>query len=694
MNKLFKLKINYFIKKLYIKKKKIAIAFSGGIDSNLLLYFYKNFLGKKIILIYIIHNVKKKYNNVIRNCKIISRINNLRIIFKKINIKKKKIKKLGVEGALRYYRYKKFFKILKRKKIKVLLIGHNNNDFIETFFINIFRGTGIYGLFSMKKIIEKDNIFFIRPFLKISREYLIEKILKNRKKIILIYDYTNNNLSILRNYIRNIIIKYFNNKINYSNSLNNFIDNLKEYSKILKDVANKDINDTGLKILNIAKLKKIRRKNLFIHFIKNYFKIPSKKWLEEFDKQIINNNLFIKKKNHIITSNKGKLLYKKMKILVQKYGGTSLGNKKKIKNVAKKIKEFIKKKYKLIVVVSAMCGTTNNLYKTCFLSKKFSDIILFTGEYISLGILCSYLRLINVKVNYLTSWQIPILTDSNFSFAKIRKIYTSKIYNYFIRYDVIIIPGFQGVNKKGEITTIGRGGSDATAIELSNSINSKCLIYTDVNGIYDKDPNIFKNCKLLKSINYKELMEVSSLGAKVFQLDSVINCIKKKVNTRILSSFSKFKNVNHEQKRGTSINFCDFKMKKNISIVLTHENMLTFVNNKNINLKIIKEFSKKKIIIDNLCFLKLKNNFFLSFSINRKIKFNTKYKHKLKKMIKVSLVGIGIKNYSNNFLKIISILKNRKVCYYCFTTSEIKISFLIKEKYKKKIIKLFNNFII
>ncbi|MGX7577258.1 tRNA lysidine(34) synthetase TilS [Candidatus Vidania fulgoroideorum] len=663
------------------------MAFSGGIDSNLLLFFYKKFLKSKIHLIYIKHNnslVNKKI------CKEISYINKTKIIIKNIKVKNKKIKELGIEAAFRYYRYKKLFKTLKKKQIKYLILGHNNNDLIETFFINLFRGSGLYGLASMKQIQNINQIVVIRPFLKLNRNMLVKKILKN-KKILLYQDRSNNNLKIFRNCIRKLLLNFY--KINnFEKSINNYIKNAKYSLKIIKSVALKDIQKTLLNINKINKLKIVRRTNLIIYFLrKNKFFLYNKNFIKEILKQIKNKKILVKKRGNIITTKNKKLVLKKMNIIVQKYGGTSLGNKKKINNISKKICKFLKKNTKIIVVVSAMAGYTNKLSNYLKNQNKFSDIILFTGEYISLGILCNYLKKKKKQVDYLTSWQIPIITNRCFSRAKILKIYTKKIYKYFLKYDVIIIPGFQGITKNGEITTIGRGGSDNTAIELAYYLNAKiCYIYTDVNGICNKDPKLFKNAKIIKKINEHELIEISSLGAKVFQLDSVINCVKKRVNTVILSSFSKFKTIKKEKKKGTRVIFNN-KM-NNFSIVFNKVNMLSFVLKKNYSISIIKNITKKNINIDNLCFFNYKKKFFLSFSVERTNRVKINYKYRQKKMIKLSIVGIGLKNYSNNFVKIIALLKNNYIKYYCFTTSEIKISFLIEKKYKQKILKTFDNF--
>ncbi|WP_458659138.1 tRNA lysidine(34) synthetase TilS [Candidatus Vidania fulgoroideorum] len=706
MIKIFlKNKINIFIKKIS-KKNKIAIAFSGGIDSNILLSIYKKIIKKKILLIHINHNISNNSKIIERICSEIAKVNKTKILIKQIKIKKKKIKRYGLEAAARYYRYKKITEILKKRNIKYIIFGHTNDDLIETFFINLIRGTSVCGILSLKKVTKLNNIIFIRPLLNYNRNLILKKL---NLKLIIAYDISNNCLKIKRNFIRIIINKLLLKKFNFFNlSINKFIKNINLISKFIKRLTNIDYKKTNMKLSKVLLLSDFRISNLLkYYFARKKFLIPSKNWIKEFIKQIKNSKkVLIKKKNFFFFIYKKKILIKKMNILVHKYGGTSLGKINRIKKVSEKIKKFVNNNYKLLVVVSAMSKYTDNLIKKYKktnknINSKFYDIIVSTGELVSLGLLCSCLQKINVRVNYLTSWQIPILTNGNYSNASILKINFEKILKNFVKNDVIVVPGFQGINEIGEITTLGRGGSDNTAIEFAYYLNAKkCFIYTDVKGIYNKDPKLSNNIKIIKKINSKEILEMSSLGSKVMQLNSMVNCINKKIKTSVLSSFEKFKSIKSENKKGTLIVHYNFMNKKNItSIVTSEEIMCTFLFNKKKKIiKLINYFNSNNLPIDNICFNYYKKTNFLSFSINKSYSKYIKilkqiYSKNIKiknRMCKLTLIGIGIKNYSNNFVKILYSLKNN-LHFYCFTTSEMKISFLFKENKKERILKIIEN---
>ncbi|MGX7589561.1 tRNA lysidine(34) synthetase TilS [Candidatus Vidania fulgoroideorum] len=630
--------INKKIIKIIKKEKKIALSYSGGIDSNILMFLLKKF-KKKIILIHINHNLigSKRIEKI---CKINSIILKSKIIIKKVFPRKKKIKSNGIEKELRDLRIDKIVKTLKNENIKIIFIAHNNNDYIETFFINLFRGCGKNGLYSMKIIKKIKKIIFIRPLLNFNRNYLIKK---TNKKIIIANDIMNNNENILRIFIRNnIIIK--NKFLNTLKSVNKFISNLKKKNLNINLKINKNI---------LKKLKNSSKKNFFLIKKKKYFSVCKKK--------IIKNE---------------------MNLLIHKYGGSSLKNFKKIKKISLKIKKIILEGYKIVVIVSAPGKTTDKIKK--IFSKNFKendkyyDICIGLGEYLSVALLCSFLKKNNVNCNYLTSWQIPIITNNNFSYSKILKIKTQKIINYLKFYDVIVIPGFQGITNKGEVTTIGRGGSDNLAIEISKYLNCKCFMYKDVKGIYSSDPKIFKNSKLLNKVKGEELLESISIGSKILQIDSVINIIKNNLNIKILSSFEKYINMKKEKKKGSVI-----KKRFFYSFFDCKKVFFYFLKNK---VNIISLIKKKKIIIDNINIIK-KKNYYIQFSSEKKIK-NLKFK----RCLKFSIIKLGVKEYSRNFYEIIEMLERCKIKYFCMSVSEIRISFLSSKKYKKKIINIIRRY--
>ncbi|MGX7589281.1 amino acid kinase family protein [Candidatus Vidania fulgoroideorum] len=375
-----------------------------------------------------------------------------------------------------------------------------------------------------------------------------------------------------------------------------------------------------------------------------------------------------------------------MKIVVKKFGGVSLKNMFMIEKISKKIIFYLKKKNKIIVVVSAMGNTTDNLInlyrKTKNKIDESYDCVISAGEQISAGILNAILKKRKIKSKILLGWQIPIKTKGKYGKSKIKKINSKKILKEFKRNNVLIIPGFQGINKNGNITTLGRGGSDNTAIELANCFKSKCYLYKDVEGISFVDPKVFKTDSL-KEINCYELLEMSSLGAKILQIDSVINCIKDKTKVFVLSS------LNKNMKKKTKI---IFKIKK-IGLKSIHfsKKKLYFCKyQKNID-KLLKDFKNNNLDIDDV---KIRSNEIVFSSdscfnsIKTLIEKNNLFLKKNKKITKVSLIGLGIKNYDFNLIKIIRLLIKNKIKFNSLTSSEVSVSFFSKSN-KVKIIKIF-----
>ncbi|XAO72585.1 MAG: tRNA lysidine(34) synthetase TilS [Candidatus Vidania fulgoroideorum] len=292
-----------------IKKGELAIAFSGGIDSN---YLINIFLNKKLKLIHINHNTNKKCIKNKYICKKIAEINKIKIFFGEIKINKKKIKKYGFECVARIERYKKILEICKKKKIKMIILGHNFNDYIETIIMNIFRGTNLYGINSFKYKFKMKKIVFIRPILKYNKEYIIKNVKK--PKLIAIDETNNKNI-----YFRNIIRKYLNkiikkqNKNKIQKNIKKFIKNTKENIKLTNELAKIDINKTKLKIKKLKNMKETRIRNILTYIIKKDNKqIPSRNWLKEITKQIKTG-----KHSILIKKNKFKLFVKNKKIKIK-----------------------------------------------------------------------------------------------------------------------------------------------------------------------------------------------------------------------------------------------------------------------------------------------------------------------------------------------------------------------------------------
>jgi len=233
-----------------------------------------------------------------------------------------------------------------------------------------------------------------------------------------------------------------------------------------------------------------------------------------------------------------------MKIVIQKYGGTSVESTDKIISVSKRIRQYIENQYSVVVVVSAMGNSTNTLVKLAYEisnnpSKREMDMLLSTGEQISISLLALALHEIGIDAISYTGSQVKVITDDNFSNAKIQSISTDKILNSLKQNKVVIVAGFQGIDMQDNITTLGRGGSDTSAVALAAVLGAReCEIYTDVDGIYTADPRITKNTKKLKEISYEEMLELSRLGAKVLHSRAVEFAKKYNIILHVRSSFS------------------------------------------------------------------------------------------------------------------------------------------------------------
>ena len=234
-------------------------------------------------------------------------------------------------------------------------------------------------------------------------------------------------------------------------------------------------------------------------------------------------------------------------LVVQKFGGTSVGNIERIKNVAKKVEAELKKNNQVIVVVSAMSGVTNQLVEYCHQVSSLInnsalseyDSIIATGEQITCGLLALQLQSMGYKARSFLGWQIPLTTDNVHSKARIDEIKGSVLLESLKQYQVVVVAGFQGVHlESNKITTLGRGGSDTSAVAIAAAVNADiCDIYTDVDGVYTTDPRITDKAKKLNKVTYEEMLEMAYSGSKVLQTRSVAMAMAHNVKVRVLSSF-------------------------------------------------------------------------------------------------------------------------------------------------------------
>ena len=251
-----------------------------------------------------------------------------------------------------------------------------------------------------------------------------------------------------------------------------------------------------------------------------------------------------------------------MNIIVQKYGGTSLGSIERINNVASRIKKWASANYKLVIVVSAMSGKTNELNDLAHQidelpNKKSLDFILSSGEQVSAGLLSISLNKLGFETELFNGSQIPIKTDSNFTKARIESIEKKLIHDALNKNKIVIVTGFQGINNNNQITTLGRGGSDTSAVAVAAAINaSECQIFTDVDGVYTTDPRLYNKAKRLPEITFEEMLEMAGSGSKVLQIRSVELAGKYKLPLRVLSSLTEPDvDIEIEKVSGTLITF-------------------------------------------------------------------------------------------------------------------------------------------
>ena len=390
-----------------------------------------------------------------------------------------------------------------------------------------------------------------------------------------------------------------------------------------------------------------------------------------------------------------------MRIVVLKFGGTSVGTIKKIKKIAEIIKSYKEKNYKVIVVSSAMSGVTNELIKKSRdISESFSDseydVLVSTGEQVACSLIAGRLIHLGIKARSWLSWQIPIITKGLYKNSRIDFINKKSILKYLKEGGTPIVTGFQGINEDGRVATIGRGGSDASAIMLAKFFNAKrCVIYTDVEGVYTTDPNKLNKAKKIKVISYEEMLEMASLGAKVMQPVSIQDARLNRINVEVKSSF-----VNRS---GTLItkrsNIINNKIITGISS--THNDAkVTLVGVKDkhgVAASIFKPLSKNLINVDmvvqNISANGKETD--LTFTIKtedlkktRKIISGNKdieYKKLLfeKGVSKISIIGVGMITTPGVTFRMFQTLASKKINIQVISTSEIKISVLIDKRSTK-----------
>jgi aspartate kinase len=393
-----------------------------------------------------------------------------------------------------------------------------------------------------------------------------------------------------------------------------------------------------------------------------------------------------------------------MKTVVLKFGGTSVGSIDRIKRVCKIIASYKKKNVKVLAISSAMSGVTNDLVnKSKLISNNFDkaeyDTLVSTGEQASCALIAGRLKHMGFRSRSWMSWQLPILTEGPYSGARISKIVVKELNKYLKSGGIPIITGFQGVNSELRLTTIGRSGSDASAIMLAKFIKAEeCIIYTDVDGVYTTDPRQYKNAKKIKKIFYDEMLEMASLGSKVMQPTSVQDAKLNKIDIQVKSSFVK--------KSGTLITGSSKAFSNQIITGISstkNDAKITIVGVKDrpgIAASIFKPLSQNLINVDmvvqNISLNGKETD--LTFTIKsddlkkteKLIKQNKKISYKKlsfdKDVSKVSIIGVGMITTPGITYRMFQALALKKINILVISTSEIKISVLVSTKNVKKAI--------
>ena len=388
-----------------------------------------------------------------------------------------------------------------------------------------------------------------------------------------------------------------------------------------------------------------------------------------------------------------------MPVVVQKYGGTSIGTIEKIKNVANKIIDEKNNGNDVVVVVSAMSGETNRLLELAKdidldASGRELDTLVSTGEQVTISLLTLSLISKGYKAVSLTGSQAGILTDSSYNKARIESINNSFISNYLKEGNIVVVAGFQGVNEKGDITTLGRGGSDTSAVAISVALDAKeCQIFTDVDGVYTTDPRISKGAKKIDNITTEEMLELSSQGSKVLQPRAVEFAGKYDVGIRVLSAFengtgtliSKESNEKMEKAIISGIAFNKDEAQLTIRGVPDQPGIASLILGPIADINIDVDMIVQNVGEDglaNFTFTVPRNDYRAALKSLEESADSLKAKKVVgnNKIVKISMVGVGMRTHAGIASKMFSVLAQKDINISMISTSEIKISVVTNEE--------------
>jgi aspartate kinase len=398
-----------------------------------------------------------------------------------------------------------------------------------------------------------------------------------------------------------------------------------------------------------------------------------------------------------------------MSLIVQKYGGTSVADLKRIRNVARRVAKTYDQGNDIVVILSAMAGITDGLIEMAYSAtdspdKRELDVLLATGEQTTSALLAMMLKSMQYPAQSLLGHQVEVITNQCFGNARIMDIKAERLQQLLADRHIVVVAGFQGCDKQGNITTLGRGGSDTSAVAIAAALKADvCEIYTDVDGIYTADPNICEKARKLKTISYDEMLNMASLGAKVLQIRSVGFAKKYNIPVHVRSSFS--------EEEGTMVVDENSGMERLVVSGVTHD-----INQARITLKkvpdqpgvaakIFTPISEAGIVVDmiiqntraggqtDLTFTVPKNDFARALEIEQDIaqKIGAEDVFGDESIAKVSVIGVGMKDHSGVASTMFSSLARENINIMMISTSEIRISCIVEEKYTELAVRVLHN---
>ena len=398
-----------------------------------------------------------------------------------------------------------------------------------------------------------------------------------------------------------------------------------------------------------------------------------------------------------------------MSLIVQKFGGTSVATLECMKQVREKVQDGLKRGSKVVAVLSARSGDTNKLLALAdewspAPDKAECDVLVSTGEQVSISLFTMLLKDAGIRARSLLGGQIPVTTDDDFGRARILAIDSKTLRNYLDQYDVLVVAGFQGCTQDGRITTLGRGGSDTSAVALAASLDSaECEIYTDVDGVYTTDPNICSTARKMDRVAYEEMLEMASMGAKVLHIRSVEFAKKYKVPVRVRSTFS--------DDPGTLVTQEDSSMEAVLVSGIAYDKDQARVTLRDLPdvpgmaAAVFGPLSEKGVLVDMIVQNTSQDGHTdMTFTISRKdlpqtLELMTEVARKTGasevlhdvSVAKVSAIGVGMRNHSGVAARAFAALTQEGINILMISTSEIKITILIQEKYVELAVRILHD---